>query len=500
MGTPVEGPRVRRARNRRALAVVALVAVVVALAVVIVDAVRGDAYRVHARFANAGQLVTGARVEVAGTQIGSVSAIKLTDDGLADVEMRITDDRFAPFRRGTRVSIRAVGQATLTNRYVDVGIAGPDEPELPDGAVLAREDVNGIVDLDAILNSVDAPMRRSMQRFFGSAAQVVAGSGAPELNAMLAELDPAMGRIGDLMADLAGDRDALEDVLETGARTVRTLASRTAELETAVTGSARTFQAVADRSASLEAILRDAPAVLRQAGATLSRGGRAARTLRPALRAIPPSQPRLRKTLDRVATALPRLDPAIRELGDVLPDADVALRSLERIGPQVVDAVPALSKGAAAALPMLEGLRFYGADLLLGVVKGLAGVSSGGHNATGHYVKLEFVQNPQTLVGGAFSGAIPGLTKDGVAPGIINVGMNQRARCPGGNAPPAPDGSNPWYPKAGICDPSQSMSPGVNSPTAFCHTFTNCEGQPPWPEPDVPAALPEFRDDEGGDE
>ncbi len=81
----------------------ALGAVVIALAVVSVVLLRsgsGD-YTVTARFINASQLVKGNLVQVSGRAVGKVTEIDLTDDGQAEVTMRITDDGYAPLRRGT---------------------------------------------------------------------------------------------------------------------------------------------------------------------------------------------------------------------------------------------------------------------------------------------------------------------------------------------------------------------------------------------------------------
>jgi hypothetical protein len=295
--------------------------------------------------------------------------------------------------------------------------------------------------------------------------------------------------VGGLTVDLASDKEALQRLISTGATSAKAVAARDTQLESAVARSATAFRAIADEREALSDTLTRAPAVLNQAGGTLRRAATTADELRPTLRAVPASQPGLRRLLKTIPPTFDGVEPAMNQLATLLRPLQQGVAALPSLEKDAVQGAQALGTGLDEAMPIIEGLRFYGSDLILGVVKGLASVATGGYNATGHYVKLEFVQNAQTAIGGALAPLIPGLTPNGVLPGIINVGIDQRNRCPGSNAPPAPDGSNPWFPKAGICDPGLNMSPGVNTPSAFCTVVNRCSGDPEAPKPDVPEAL-----------
>ncbi|MGE4426107.1 MAG: MlaD family protein [Solirubrobacteraceae bacterium] len=449
----------------------------------------GDAnYTLHAQFANAGQLVTGARVEVAGVQIGQIEEISIAEGGLADVRMRITDDRFAPLRKGTRASIRSVGQATITNRFIDIGPGPSDAPELADGAVLSPKDTAGIVDLDAILNAFDPATRKQLARLIEHGAQVYAGSSGEDFNRMLAELDPAVESVAGLVKDLATDQRAIQQLVKDGSTAAKAVASRRTQLETAVDKTADTLETVAGETDALSDVLNRAPSVLKQAGGTLRSAATTIDDLRPTLRAVPEPQAQLRLLLHRLPVALKRTDKAAVKLDALVPDLKVALGRVPALEEPLVRGVRDVADGLKVAMPMLEGLRFYGSDLILGVVNGLISIGTGQYNVHGHYLKMEFVQTVQTALGGALSPLLGALTGgDDFLPGLINAATRQGNRCPGGNAPPAPDGSNPWYPKEGICDPTQSMSSQVNNPDAFCRTFSDCDGdrRSLKPEPDV---------------
>ncbi|MDX8153291.1 MlaD family protein [Patulibacter brassicae] len=484
--------RPSRTRRRAGLLLPVALLVVAVLAAFLVLRPDDD-YVVHARFANAGQLVDGGLVEVGGVPIGKVASISIDDRGYADVALRIEDDRFVPLRQGTRATIRSVGQATLTNRYVELGTAPRSAAAIPDGGSLAVRDARGIVDLDAILSSVPPTMRRDLRALFANGAAMFAGSGAPAFNRTLRKLEPAMAQVDAVAAEVGSDQAQLERLVATAAAASSAVASRAPDLERAVRDSAITFGAISRQRAALAGALDHAPAVLRQAGGTLRRVAATVQELRPTLREVPVSETPLREFLRRTPRTVGALRGPLRETTALLPSVDRALREVPTLEPLIAKGLPALDAGTRKALPILEGVRFYGADFLLGVVNGLVTIATGQYNQQGHYLKVEFVQNPQTALGGTLASIIPSFSEalGGLVPGLFNAARKQNDRCPGGSAPPAPDGSSPWLPRQGLCDPTQSMSKLVNDPGALCQTSSVCTGDDRSKAFDLPA-----RDDE----
>jgi hypothetical protein len=109
----------------------------------------------------------------------------------------------------------------------------------------------------------------------------------------------------------------------------------------------------------------------------------------------------------------------------------------------------------------VRAARFYGSDFVLGILGGLVGAGSYNYGRWGHYERLDFIQPPQTAIGGAGSNLLPGFP---LLPGIINIKTHLFRRCPGGNVPPAVDGSTPWIPDTSLCTPSQDIPALVNQP------------------------------------
>lgn len=438
----------------RAAAGAALAVAALAVAWVLLS---GGGYTLHARFADAGQLVPGGRVTIAGRKVGSIAAIRPTPDGQADVRMRLD----VPVREGTRATIRAVGQAGLSNRYVEISPGPPDARELPDGAVLTTAQTQGIVNLDALLDSFGPAQRNNFKQLIAHSADVYAGSGASTVRSLLGKAPPAFAQLDGLYGELADDSVALRDVLRSAAVAAGTLSSRRDDLESAVRQSALAFGALASRRAALADALDRAPAVLRQAENTLGAARSAVTALRPALRAVPAAAAPLGSVLDDLHRFLPRARPVVRALVAQLPALQAGLNGFVALRAPAVRALASLGTSTRSARPILRVLRYYGADLVIGALTSIGGLATGPYDANGHYAKVNFVESLQTLPSGALADA---LSARPLAPGLLDTRTGLERRCPGGNTAPAPDGSSPWLIGKRYCDPADDTPASVNQP------------------------------------
>jgi len=445
--------------TRRFAAAGLLALAVLACAVVLFNG--GADYTLHAQFLNADGLVKGGRVEVAGRKVGSIADIGVSRDGQARVELSISDRDVAPLHVGTRAAIRAVGQAGLANRYVNL-TPGPDsDAELGDGATLSTEQTSSVVNIDALLSSFGPNNRRRFQQLVAHGAEIYAGSGARSFNDMLRRFAPATREFAAVTREVALDRRALSELIDTAATASTAVAGRADELTAALQNAAVSFKALAADRAALSGTLSRAPAVLRQATGTLQRTDATVTALRPALRAVPDAARPLRAFVARTDATLRDARPVMAQLATELPQLNTALRGLRPLERPLVEALETTGTAMGAMRPTLRATRLYGPDLILGVFAGLVGITTGPYDARGHYGKLNFIQSPQTLSSGPLAEL---LQANPLAPGLLNTRTKLTRRCPGGLIPPAPDGSNPWDLGAALCTHAHDAPASVNQP------------------------------------
>jgi phospholipid/cholesterol/gamma-HCH transport system substrate-binding protein len=77
----------------------------------------GGGYRIRAIFDNAGNVIPGEDVKVAGVRVGRVAALRVTDDKKAAVTLEIDDPGFRDFRADAQCAIRV--QSLIGEKFVD---------------------------------------------------------------------------------------------------------------------------------------------------------------------------------------------------------------------------------------------------------------------------------------------------------------------------------------------------------------------------------------------
>ena len=87
----------------RVAAVAAVAVAIVAVGLILLSS--GSNYTLRANFQNASQIVQGDLVEVAGNQVGTVSHIAITPDGLAQLSLSITNPAYQHIPQGTQALV-----------------------------------------------------------------------------------------------------------------------------------------------------------------------------------------------------------------------------------------------------------------------------------------------------------------------------------------------------------------------------------------------------------
>ncbi|MCW2967479.1 MAG: hypothetical protein JWM71_1251 [Solirubrobacteraceae bacterium] len=449
---------------------VALGAVLVAVAAVAVVLLRsGSDYTVHARFQNASQLVKGDNVQVAGAPIGSVSAIKLTSDGEADITMSISDSRYRPLHVGTQAIVRQASLSGVANRYVDLMLPGGNPPKIPSGGIIGEDHTTTAVDLDQLFNTFDPKTRDALRRLIRGYSTAYGGRGAEAAQGFL-YLNPSLAASSRLFEELNRDTPLLRDFVVNSSQLVTTIASRKQHLSGLVDHLATTLTAIGSQKASLADAVHVFPSFMRRANTTfvnlrttldrltglVDDSKPVAKKLRPFVRALRPLAIQAQPTLRNLSALIQRpgaRNDLIELTNSSVPVAKIGVGPVVRNGKSRPGALPASTDALKTSVPELAYARPYAPDLIgwfddfshSGVYDAL-----GGGSRAGAHVNLPTNVNA-VIPSGTIKDTILSLGNQGL------ISLNQRNRCPGAMErgtvwKPAP---SPYWPNGYPCDESQ---------------------------------------------
>jgi phospholipid/cholesterol/gamma-HCH transport system substrate-binding protein len=164
---------------------------------------RGRPYEVTAYVVSAAQVVPGNDVVLGGVPVGRVSAVDLApDDGPAGARITMQlDQRYAPLRRGTRVTLRPKG--LLGNMFVELTPGAGGGANIPSGGSIPVQDTAAPVTLDQVTDIFDARTRQALQTLNRQGGVALQGRGQ--------DVNHVLQRLPQVSADLAATAGALDD-------------------------------------------------------------------------------------------------------------------------------------------------------------------------------------------------------------------------------------------------------------------------------------------------
>jgi phospholipid/cholesterol/gamma-HCH transport system substrate-binding protein len=434
----------------RAAAVAVVVAAVVIVALLLFTG--GSSYTVKVQFQNAGQLVKGNQVQVGGRPIGTVSKISLTETGLAEIEISLSE--LSPLHEGTKAVIRSTSLSGIANRYVALSLGPQSNKKIDSGGYIRADRTTAPVDLDQLFNTLDQPTRKGLQQIIqGSATQYDGKS--EKANESLKYFNPALSTSSRLLRELVRDRVVFQKFITDSSHVVTDLADRRSDLSALVGNTNATAAAIGDENAALARSLDLLPTTMREANTTFVN---------------------LRSTLDDLDVLVTESKPAtkdlarfLRELRPLVHDSRPTIRDLRRLikapgqgndlidlaqkTPKLADLTDTVFPRSVTALQktqtVLEYARPYTPDFAGWLTK--FGTSAMTYDANGHYARIQPIFNAfqftSTPTGPILS------PRTGTRLGGLETGQSER--CPGGAMQPPPDGSAPYLETPDFaCDPN----------------------------------------------
>ena len=317
-----------------------------------------EGYRIHAVFRETGLLVPNADVRIAGVNVGKVTSVEARGvNSLVTLDLK---QRYAPVPTDTRAILRI--KTLLGEAYVELSTGNGSGPKLGDGGTIPSSQVADTQALDQVLNSFGPDTQRKLQALLSGSFTAIAGRGE-DLNNAIGNLDPLATDLSSVVGLLDQQRADVKSLVRNAASVLSTIGSRSADLQTVVTTGDQFLSATASRSRQLTATVDALPAFLGELRATMQSLRGTIALARPALGAIEPGAPQLKVALaSLIALTGPALN-LLRQGPALIRDAEAGLPSITRFTTAFKPAVDAVLPAARQVAPMISFLSQYSKEL-----------------------------------------------------------------------------------------------------------------------------------------
>jgi virulence factor Mce-like protein len=307
---------------------------------IVTSAEGNSSYRVDAIFDDARGLIPGQLVKIAGARVGTISAVGVTDNFKARIQMSV-DGRFAPFRADAACTIEPEGLIAEnfvscspgTSAGAPLQSAGGAAPTVP----LDRN--SEPVSITDLFNVWNTPTRDRVAVLVNGLGAGLTGQG-DALNSVLYRANPAL-RLARRAITLVNRQKAdLQQIITATDPIVAQLAQHSPAVEKFLTSAASVTQTAANHRSPLAQAINHLPPLLRAA--------------RPALRQLDALAAAGGPILSDVHAAAPNIN---RAIGDVGPFTAAAVPALGKIGPALANTTGVFNQAA----PEVHALRTFAA-------------------------------------------------------------------------------------------------------------------------------------------
>ena len=389
----------------RVPAVILLIAAAAAIAVVALGAgEEGEDYKVRAIFENAGFVIPGEDVKVAGVRVGSIDSVDVTEDNKAAVVLDITDPGYQDFRDDASCIVRP--QSLIGERFVECELTetrSPGEEPPPELEQIEEGDGEGqyllpvernakAVDIDLLNNIMREPVRQRLSIILSDLGIGVAGRGE-DLAVVIRRADPALKEIDEVLKILAEQNDVIADLARDSDTILEPLARERAHVGGAIENAGEVAQATAERSDALQADLELLPAFLRELRPTMVRLGALSNEMTPVLTDLGAVAPDINRMVIQLGPFSRAAIPAFESLGEMTETGTPAVRAALPVVRDTRELASAVRPVGATARGLLESFQRSGGinafmDYVFYTVAAINGFDS-----FGHYLRAGLIVN-----------------------------------------------------------------------------------------------------------
>lgn len=392
-------------QSSRTKAVLAVAVVATLVVWGLTKLVSGPDYNLTLLMPSAGTAFKNGAVMIDGQQVGKVTSVGVRD-GQAEVKVAI-EDEYAPLHAGTTARIKWA--SVLGTRAVELVPGAETNPELSSGRLITGN--AEAVDIDELLNTLDAPTRKDLQKLVGQLNKTLAGT-KPDLRTTLAKAGPTVKAIASLLSAIGQDGPALKKIITELHGVTANVSANDAELAASINNLKTLTGQIAGRQAELSQTIEKLPDTIDSATTALDAVPKPVDSTRTVLRTLRPSTDRLPAIAKQANPVLADVRPALAMLPGTLKDAQTLLQYTPGLVSDANSILPTATSALEQADPMVSYLRPYTPELV-GWLSNWNGVF-GSRDASGHYARAlitasasSFDQNPGVMPPGMKQDARP---------------------------------------------------------------------------------------------
>ncbi|MCW3016406.1 MAG: hypothetical protein JWO02_3498, partial [Solirubrobacterales bacterium] len=217
----------------------------------------GGGYRVRAIVPSAANLASGARVTMAGVEVGRVTKVQRHGVG-AVVELDVTKKWLTPVPVDSRVRIRS--RTPAGENYIALS-PGTSAKKLPSGGELAAGQADQFVDLDQILSILQGTTQQLTRELAQAVAEGLEGRGT-SFNGVLASASDSVDSGASIVDVLARDRRQVSQLTQQLGDVAAAVGQRQDDVATVAGRGVIAFRAIARQDTALRKTLDTLPPTL----------------------------------------------------------------------------------------------------------------------------------------------------------------------------------------------------------------------------------------------
>ncbi len=359
----------------------------------------GGGYQVRAIFDDAGNVIPGEDVRIAGVTVGTVGALAVTPDQKAAVVLDISNPGFQDFRTDASCTVRP--QSLIGEMFVEctptqpraVGVPEPPPlPVVPNGQPGAGQhylpvtNTSSPVGLDLIGDIARLPYAQRLTIIINELGAGLAGNGTA-LEQVVERANPTLAALDRVLAILASENHTLAALATESDAVIAPLAASRAQVADFIAQSNTVATEQAQHRVALGQVLAKLPAFLDALTPTLRELGGLADQANPVLGNLAASAPDVNAVTENLAALSNGTTAYLTSLGKVAQPGVAQIEAAKPVATQLAALGTAAQPFAQSTAALLNSVQKQNGlkDILDFIFRG--SLASNGFDADGHYLR-----------------------------------------------------------------------------------------------------------------